>query len=185
MTAVLWLLLVQGLMGAFDTLYYHEWRARLPAGGTQTRDELRLHAVRDFVYALIFASLPWIQWRGALAVLLAVLVALEIVITLVDFAIEDRVRIPLGGVFKGERATHTLMAIVYGAMLGRFVPELLAWSALETSLTWAPVAAPPALRWLLTLFGLGVLASGLRDLGAVVLGPRLAWPWARQESPWR
>jgi hypothetical protein len=44
----LWLLALQGALGAFDTLYYHEWRARLPAGGDSTRDELRLHAARDF-----------------------------------------------------------------------------------------------------------------------------------------
>jgi hypothetical protein len=29
----LWLLAAQGLIGAFDTVYYHEWRARLPALG--------------------------------------------------------------------------------------------------------------------------------------------------------
>ena len=33
MTTALWLLAIQGAMGAFDTLYYHEWRARLPAAG--------------------------------------------------------------------------------------------------------------------------------------------------------
>jgi len=30
----LWLLAIQGAIGAFDTLYYHEWRARLPARGS-------------------------------------------------------------------------------------------------------------------------------------------------------
>ena len=29
MTIVLWLLAVQGAIGAFDTLYYHEWHAQL------------------------------------------------------------------------------------------------------------------------------------------------------------
>ena len=28
---VLWLLTAQGLLGAFDTVYFHELRARLPA----------------------------------------------------------------------------------------------------------------------------------------------------------
>jgi hypothetical protein len=31
MTVALWMLAAQGIIGAFDTLYYHEWRARLPA----------------------------------------------------------------------------------------------------------------------------------------------------------
>jgi hypothetical protein len=30
MTIALWLLAIQGVIGAFDTIYYHEWRARLP-----------------------------------------------------------------------------------------------------------------------------------------------------------
>ena len=33
MSLALWLLAVQGAVGAFDTFYYHEWKARLlPAG---------------------------------------------------------------------------------------------------------------------------------------------------------
>lgn len=32
-STALWLLAIQGAIGAFDTLYYHEWRARLPALG--------------------------------------------------------------------------------------------------------------------------------------------------------
>src|SRR4029434_9177885 len=58
----LWLLAIQGAIGAFDTLYYHEWRARLPARGAAA--ELRLHAARDFLYAVIFGTLPWVSWEG-------------------------------------------------------------------------------------------------------------------------
>ena len=49
MTTALWLLAIQGIIGAFDTLYYHEWRARLTAGGSGTASELKLHAARDFL----------------------------------------------------------------------------------------------------------------------------------------
>lgn len=31
MIGALWLLAILGITGAFDTLYYHEWRAQLPA----------------------------------------------------------------------------------------------------------------------------------------------------------
>ena len=54
----LWLLAIQGAIGAFDTLYYHEWRARLPARGSIAAPELRLHAARDFLYTVIFGTLP-------------------------------------------------------------------------------------------------------------------------------
>ena len=50
MTVALWLLALQGAIGAFDTLYYHEWRARLPARGRRAAPELKLHAGRDFLY---------------------------------------------------------------------------------------------------------------------------------------
>jgi hypothetical protein len=56
MTTALYLLAALGVLGAFDTLYYHEWRARLPALGKSAGDELRLHAWRDFVYAALFCS---------------------------------------------------------------------------------------------------------------------------------
>ena len=65
MIVALWLLAIQGVIGAFDTLYYHEWRARLPARGAQSASELKLHAARDFLYAVLFATLPWIAWQGA------------------------------------------------------------------------------------------------------------------------
>ncbi len=57
MATALWLLALLGVIGAFDTLYYHEWRARLP-GRRSAAPELRLHAVRDFLYAVLFGALP-------------------------------------------------------------------------------------------------------------------------------
>ncbi|HZF13108.1 MAG TPA: hypothetical protein VFE33_30320 [Thermoanaerobaculia bacterium] len=178
MKAVLWLLLAQGLLGTFDTLYYHEWKAKLPARNPGTGLELKLHASRDFVYCLIFLTLPWIAWQGAWAVILSALILFEIVVTIVDFTTEDFVRKPLGGVFPGERATHTVMAIVYGAMLGNLVPVLLLWWKAPTGFLSLPVPVAPALRWLLTLLGLGVLVSGIRDLGSALGLPHWEWPWS-------
>lgn len=179
MTTALWLLLAQGALGAFDTLYFHEWRARLPAGGAQSRAELLLHAARDAVYALLFGSLGWLAWRGAWAWVLLLLVGTEIVITLADFTLEDRVRQPLGGLFAGERITHTLMAIVYGAFLAHFVPVVLADAQAATG--FEPREATAVLRWSLTAMGAGVFVSGLRDLYAALGMPHGRWPW----PPWR
>ena len=83
MTYVAWLLAIQGMIGAFDTLYYHEWRARLPARAKTTGPELKLHAVRDFLYAILFTTLPWLRWEGAWAYVLAVVLASEIIIILI------------------------------------------------------------------------------------------------------
>jgi phosphatidylglycerophosphate synthase len=172
-----WLLALQGAFGAFDTLYYHEWRARLPAGGAQTRPELLLHAVRDMVYAILFALLPRYRGQGAWAIVLTLLVAVEIVITLVDFRVEDTVRAPLGGTFPGERTTHTIMAIIYGAFLGTWVPGLVRdWSA---PTGWSVVEAPGVLVAVMTVMSIGVFASGLRDFYAAFGGKRGGWPWTK------
>jgi len=177
LTTALWLLALQGLIGAFDTVYYHEWRARLPSLGGDARAELRLHAVRALIYGVIFATLPRVEWRGAWAFLFTVLLVAEIVITLKDFVVEDRVRKPLGGVYKGERVTHALMGIIYGAMLANLAPTLLAWSREPTSLAATTKTIPPTLVWALTLMSAGVTLSGARDLYATLALPRGGWPW--------
>lgn len=158
MDAALILLMIQGAMGAFDTLWYHEWRQRLPSR-PGARLELRLHAARDFAYAIVFGSLAWAEWRGVLAWALAGVLLFEIGITLWDFIEEDRSR-PLPA---GERIMHTLMAIVYGAFLANLVPQLLAWSGQPTGFAETSYGA---ISWLMTLMAVGVLGSGVRDVVA-------------------
>jgi hypothetical protein len=167
---------LQGLLGAFDTFYYHEWRARLPGGVPGTAPELRLHGIRDLLYAVLFGTLPFWKWEGLWAFGLFFVLLVEIVLTLSDFVVEDRVRAPLGGVFPGERVTHAIMGIIYGAALAHLVPEMWQWSQRPTGLS--PWNAPPLLRGVLPLMAAGVFVSGLRDLGAVY-GPRwMRFPWA-------
>lgn len=175
MIHVLGLLAIQGAIGAFDTLYYHEWRARLPAN-PEAASELRLHALRDFFYAILFGSLPWLAWHGFMAAALACVLVAEIVLTMADFVVEMRVRRPLGDVFAGERITHAVMAVVYGAMAANLLPEMAYWWSLPTTL--APAATgPPALRWTLTAMAAGVFLSGVRDLYAALKLPGGGWPW--------
>jgi hypothetical protein len=175
MAVALWLLFVQGLIGAFDTVYYHEYRARLPAR-PEAAPELKLHAARDFIYAAIFASLPWVAFRGAYAVGLGVLLLAEIVITLADFVVEDSVRRPQGGVFKGERVMHAIMGIVYGAMLANLLPVWWVWLGEPTALVIAPAEVPRPLAITLVLMGAGVGASGVRDMLAAYGVKAAQWP---------
>jgi uncharacterized protein len=147
MKTALLLLILQGALGAFDTLYYHEYRLRL-ANSLTARKELKLHAARDFLYTIIFGSLAWRSWNGLWAWVLVGLLTTEVVITLWDFLVEDRSR----KVPAGERSTHAIMGLVYGAFLASLVPEILGW--------------------VLSVMAVGVSLSGLRDIVAVRrLGP--------------
>src|SRR5204862_2279493 len=162
MIVALWLLAIQGLIGAFDTAYYHEWRAQLPARGKLAASELKLHAARDFFYAVLFATLPWIAWQGAWTIVLVAVFIAEIVLTLTDFVVEIAVRKQLGDVYAGERVTHAIMGILYGAMLANLLPSLRDWWSRPTGLVFQPAGVPEALRWGLLVMAAGVLASGIR-----------------------
>jgi hypothetical protein len=180
MTIAFGLLALQGAIGAFDTLYYHEWRARLPARGRQSAPELYLHAWRSLLYAVLFGTLPWVAWRGAWLGALVAIIAAEIVLTLWDFVTEVRVRKPFGDVYAGERVTHAVMGILYGAMLAFLSPTLIEWWAGATALAVEPAPVPAWLRSTLGVMAAGVLASGLRDLYAALGLPGGHWPWPEQ-----
>lgn len=158
MNAALTLLLIQGAFGAFDTLVYHEYLQHLPTR-KKARLELRLHALRDFAYAIVFGSLAWVEWRGALAWVFAGILLFEIAITLWDFIEEDATR-PLP---PGERVMHTLMAIIYGAFLANLAPQLWSWSQ---SATGFGLVHYGLMSWLMSLMAIGVFGSGVRDWAA-------------------
>jgi len=166
MTTLLWVALAaQTLMGAFDTIWHHEGVERLAWRPSQAR-ELRLHGVRNMIYALLFGLIGWSEPHGVAAWMLIALLFVERFITLWDFVEEDRTRhLPAS-----ERVTHTLLTLNYGVILAMLVPLLLGWAALRG-------AVIPAYRgawsWLAALAAAGVAISGLRDLVAARRAHRL------------
>jgi uncharacterized protein (TIGR01777 family) len=154
------LITVQAVMGAFDNVWHHEIKERLPAKRAAARDTA-LHAVREFLYGLIFFALAWYEWRGAWAVLLAALIVAEIPITLADFVVEDRTRrLPAL-----ERVLHTVLAINLGLVLAVLAPIMLDWWRAPTAVVSVDYGA---YSWLLTLFGAGVFAWSVRNALAVL-----------------
>jgi len=179
MDKILFLLVFQGLFGAFDTIYYHEWRAKLPARGLAVAPELKLHAARSFIYSIIYWLLPSMELHGLWAVALGVLFSAEIVITLVDFRVEVDVRKPLGGLYHGERTTHALIGMAYGAMLAYLAPVLMDWGSAPTALVMTTSPVSEKLRIILIIMAIGSFISATRDLYAAFELPYCHWPWAK------
>ncbi len=156
---MLWtLLIVQIVMGGFDTIYHHEITERLAWRPSQAL-ELKLHGVRNIIYAALFLMLGLSEPAGGWAILLMVMLLVETGITLWDFVEEDRTRM----LPATERVTHTLLTLNYGVVLALLLPVL-----------WRQAALPTALPliwhgWLSVIFGLGALGvviCGLRDVAA-------------------
>ncbi len=163
---VLWTLIaIQIAMGAFDTLYHHELTERLAWRPSQ-RHELKLHAVRNGLYAGLFLTLGLLEVYGAWALLMLAVLTVEVVVTLMDFVEEDMSRkLPAS-----ERVNHTLLALNYGAILALIVPVLLGWAAKPTGI----IASPHGLWSLMCVAAtVGVAVFGVRDLLASKRAVRL------------
>ncbi len=160
------LLFAQIAMGGFDTLYHHELTQRLAWKPGQA-SELRLHGVRNILYAAVFLTLAWTNPQGAWAWGLMAVLIVELVITLWDFVEEDRVRL----LPATERVTHTLLTLNYGIILAIWLPHL--WSNASATTQLNPVSHGWLISGLLTAAAVGVVASGVRDLFAATRNIRL------------
>ena len=149
-------LIVHGAFGAFDTLYCHEWQARLPKQSWAGK-ELGLHALRSFLYGAIFLGLAWLEWLGAFAWMLFAVFAIEYIVTLIDATVEDRTR----RLSRAERVVHMILSSTTGAYFA-----LVGYHA---STEW--IGAPTQMQftshgiasWILTIYAASVLLSALRD----------------------
>ncbi|HEV2988227.1 MAG TPA: TIGR01777 family oxidoreductase [Candidatus Angelobacter sp.] len=155
---VLDLIIAQGLMGAFDTLYHHELRAALPRQPGAAL-ELQIHAGRSIVYGLLFAGLAWLTWGGVWLLLLAAMLLTEVVLTLWDFLVEDRSRI----LPPAERVLHTLMALNGGAAFALLCLFAPLWWRLPSRLQ---ITTHGWQSLVMSVFAVGVVVSAVRDARA-------------------
>ena len=156
MEILLWFSVVQGLLGAFDMFYHHEFKEKLPWRKTAST-EMILHGVRNFLYAIVFFSLGWVAWHGAYAWVFAGILATEVLITMRDFVEEDRTRkLP-----ESERITHTILTLNYGAVLMLFIPLIIGWSELPTGFS---MMNHGLLSWIMSVYAFGVFVWAWRDL---------------------
>lgn len=149
------LLIAQAILGALDTIYHHELTVALPYR-RGARLELSIHAMRSCFYGVLFLGIAHVAFQGVWAVAIALLFLLEIGLTLWDFVIEDRSR-KLPAI---ERIMHTVLALNGGAFFALYGAQLMQWGAMPTALTPIDLGWK---GWVLTLFAIGVTASGVRD----------------------
>ncbi len=161
-----WILIsLQIVLGAFDTIFHHELTERLAWRKSQ-RHEVRLHGVRNLFYAVLFFGLAFFTVGGVVAWIVIAILAMELVITLIDFVEEDRTRkLPAS-----ERVTHTLLALNYGAILVFLMPALWAWTQQPTGIG---IEFRGGWSFLMVLAALGVGVFGVRDLIAATRLSRL------------
>lgn len=160
------LMACQGCLGAFDTLYHHEWTEALPNRAGAAR-ELTIHAVRALIYSALFIGLSSWAFHGLWAVVLLAVFLVEVVLTLWDFVVEDRTRL----LPATERITHTVLAMNGGAFIALLMLNTPPWFALPTELAWQPQGGLGAF---LAVCGVGVGMSGIRDARAARASRRRA-----------
>ena len=153
-----WVLVAQGVMGGFDTLFNHELLVGLPHR-TDAHAEIGLHWVREGLYGLLFAGLGWFAWHGALAWVIAGLVAVLVLVDLQDELVENRIRV----LPQNERAVHMVLTINLGIIAALVAWTVYGWHAAPTGLD--PIEHGAA-KWLLTLLGAASIGWSVRDLVA-------------------
>ena len=153
-----WLLVAQGVVGGFDTLYNHELVERLPHR-PEAHAEIGLHAAREAIYAALFAGLAWLAFEGAAAWIVAALVVAEVIVTTRDELVENRIRV----LPQNERVAHLLLTLNLGVIIALLVPQLVDWSGRPTAL--APIERGVT-SWLLSALAAASIAWSMRDAAA-------------------
>jgi uncharacterized membrane protein len=155
MPPFVYVLLVHGVLGFFDVVINHELLAKLPKRADAAPEEA-LHAIRETIFACLFAALAWYEWHGALVWAIAALLLGEVIDSALDVVVEGDTRIlPVP-----ERVLHLLLFVNLGILITLVGYALAWWHGDETALVrvdygWA--------SWVLTIMSLGSLAWAVRD----------------------
>ncbi len=171
MDTATYILFALGWLGAADIALFHSVAHGIRSH-PDSRVELVVHSLRGPVYAALFFLVPNFVLHGTWFWLLIGLFALDVAISVGDFAIERRSRQFLGGLPSGEYVLHMIMAMVFGALVASVVMTVGNWGSLSTGIVYQPARVPGAIRLLMLLMGVLVFVSGVQDLMAAIRLPR-------------
>lgn len=160
------LLLVIGVLGAFDIFYFHAYKQGL-VHRAESRTEAWIHVARGFVYAAQLAAVPNLRFGGAWYAAFVALFVADIGVAIADVSIEPASRKSLGGLPPGEYLMHIVLSVLVGVYLHAILADSVAWARLPTALEVAP-AAPLGLRVALGIMSLGAAGIAIAE-GACIL----------------
>jgi hypothetical protein len=157
-----YVLLLHGVLGFIDVVVNHELLAKLPSRRDAAEEE-GLHALREFIFACLFASLAWYEWHGALVWWIGALLLAEVAVSTRDVVVEGDTRIlPVS-----ERVLHLLMFVNLGVLITLVAYAMTWWRGGEAVLVrvdygWA--------SRVLTVMAAGALGWAVRDGMAAMRG---------------
>ena len=158
------LVLIVGVMGAIDTLYFHFWKFRLFAR-PQSRREHLTHAIRAALAGPTFMLLFVWPATGPMLWLVTLLIAADFAVMLWDLFEEPESRRSLGGIPPAEYTLHVVAASLHSAgyALALASRPSVAWS------TTTPLEMPSLVSTLAGLLWPGALLLGLAHLALMVM----------------
>jgi hypothetical protein len=160
------LLLVIGLLGAFDVFWFHRRQARLNER-PECRAEAVVHVARGFVYVAQFVAIPNVAFHGRWVLALLALFAIDVVIGIADVLIEPASRRAQGGLPGGEYLAHLVLSVLVGALLREVAVTAWSWWPEATALRFES-AAPTSIRVALAILAVGCLFVTLLDVAELL-----------------
>jgi hypothetical protein len=161
------ILFILGVLGAIDILLYHSVSHGIRSH-EDSRLELITHSLRGPTYTALFLLVPNFAMQGAFFWLLIGIFVFDVAISLGDFILEAASREFFGGLPSGEYVLHTILAMLFGALVTSVFYSVGHWATMPTRLAYEPAAVPDLLRALLAFMAVFVFWSGAMDLLAAI-----------------
>lgn len=151
------------VLAAFDVLYFHTYRCRLP-WRREARWENLSHAFRSvtaisYLLLAMHVRLEGHYWFGYCG-----LVGFDVLNTAFDAVCEATERRAIGGVSPGEYIVHIVLGLLAGGIFATMLWESWPLAAGPTRISWSTLDVPLALRLPGYLAILGLALSGGLDL---------------------